>query len=81
AAGAGEIAAGEGELAATSSVVQERVGRRRESLERTCLGDDSVGVTEGDGTGAVAAGLLGVVVGDEDADLGGTPQLDHGRLH
>ena len=27
------------------------------------------------------AGLLGVVAGDEDADLGGPPQLDHGRLH
>jgi hypothetical protein len=70
-------------------VVQERVGRRRESRERTCLGDDDVGVTEGDGAGAVVvdagdpevAGLLGVVAGDEDADLGGPPQLDHGRLH
>jgi hypothetical protein len=89
ATGPGEIAAGEGELAATSSVVQERVGRRRESRERTCLGDDDVGVTEGDGAGAVVvdagdpevAGLLGVVAGDEDADLGGPPQLDHGRLH
>jgi hypothetical protein len=88
-AGADEIAAGEGELAATSSVVQERVGRRRESRERTCLGDDGVGVTEGDGVGAVVvatgdpevAGLLGVVAGDEDADFGGPPQLDHGRLH
>eukprot|EP00267_Zea_mays_P046332 XP_020398701.1 uncharacterized protein LOC109941868 [Zea mays] len=87
--GAGEIVAGEGELAATSSVVQERVGRRRESRERTCLGDDDVGVTEGDGAGAVVlaagdpevAGLLGVVAGDEDADLGGPPQMDHGRLH
>jgi hypothetical protein len=65
------------------------VGRRRESRERTCLGDDCVGVTEGDGTGAVVvaagdpevAGLLGVVAGDEDADIGGPPQLDHGRLH
>jgi hypothetical protein len=67
AAGAGEIAAGEGELAATSSVVQERVGRRRESLERTCLGDDSVGVTEGDGTGAVV-----VAAGDPEV-AGGRP--------
>jgi hypothetical protein len=79
ATGPDEIATGEGELAAMSSVVQERVGRRRESLERTCLGDDDVGVTEGDGAGAVlvdagdpeVAGLLGVVAGDEDADLGG----------
>jgi hypothetical protein len=67
AAGAGEIAAGEGELAATSSVVQERVGRRRESLERTCLGDDGVGVTEGDGTGAVV-----VAAGDPEV-AGGRP--------
>ncbi|AQK49215.1 hypothetical protein ZEAMMB73_Zm00001d048939 [Zea mays] len=89
ATGPDEIATGEGELAAMSSVVQERVGRRRESRERTCLGDDDVGVTEGDGAGAVVvdagdpevAGLLGVVAGDEDADLGGPPQLDHVRLH
>nr|ACN31468.1 unknown [Zea mays] len=53
------------------------------------LGDDGVGVAEGDGAGAVVvaagdpevAGLLGVVAGEEDADLGGAPQLDHGRLH
>jgi hypothetical protein len=65
------------------------VGRRRESRERTCLGDDGVGVAEGDGAGAVVVasgdpkvtGLLGVVAGEEDADLGGPPQLDHGRLH
>jgi hypothetical protein len=58
---------GEGELAATSSVVQERVGRRRESLERTCLGDDGVGVTEGDGTCAVV-----VASGDPEV-AGGRP--------
>ena len=54
-----------------------------------CLGDDGVRVAEGDGAGAVVvaagdpevAGLLGVVAGEEDADLGGPPQLDHGRLH
>jgi hypothetical protein len=65
------------------------IGEEESAADTTCLGDDGVGVAERDGAGAVVvaagdpevAGLLGVVAGEEDADLGRPPQLHHGRLH
>jgi len=67
---------------------RERLLRERSEAGRGGYGGSELGLSWVAGAGDERGPLDGtegasaaVVAGDEDADLGGPPQLDHGRLH